>query len=207
MSACSFMSQQDALRLDESLNAGDVSRAWLVWSGAADAALADAYRFSGGPIPYRGLILGRGSASFRVLRLGGRKVRKARCNVSDANDAAGVFLYRHSSIAPLLDMRRRFRTVLCVLDAMIRWGVSLARSVELNSQWDKVLAVGPSYPVTRGDLVAVRGLGIGEFHRIVSGLHQRLSDFIHAVVVHRLLDDFLTDGDVSRAWAGLVWRC
>ena len=27
-----FMSQEDALRLDESLNAGDVSRAWLVWS-------------------------------------------------------------------------------------------------------------------------------------------------------------------------------
>ena len=28
-----FMSRQDALQLDESLDAGDVSRAWLVWSG------------------------------------------------------------------------------------------------------------------------------------------------------------------------------
>ena len=28
-----------------------VSSAWLVWSRAAEAALADAYRFSGGPIP------------------------------------------------------------------------------------------------------------------------------------------------------------
>ena len=37
-----FMSQQDALRLDESLNTGDVSRAWLVWSSAAEAALVDA---------------------------------------------------------------------------------------------------------------------------------------------------------------------
>ena len=37
-----FMSRQDALQLDESLDAGDVSRAWLVWSGAAEAALADA---------------------------------------------------------------------------------------------------------------------------------------------------------------------
>ena len=40
-----FLSRQDAVRLDESLEAGDVSRAWLVWSGAAETALADAYRF------------------------------------------------------------------------------------------------------------------------------------------------------------------
>ena len=37
-----FMSRQDALQLDESLDAGDVSRAWLVWSGAAETALSDA---------------------------------------------------------------------------------------------------------------------------------------------------------------------
>ena len=42
MSVFSFMSGQDALQLDESLDAGDVSRAWLVWSEAAEAALADA---------------------------------------------------------------------------------------------------------------------------------------------------------------------
>ena len=45
------------------------------------------------------------------VRLGGHQVRKARGNVSDVNDDAGVFLYRDSSIAPLLDMRRRFRAV------------------------------------------------------------------------------------------------
>ena len=32
-----FVSRQDALQLDESLGAGDFSRAWLVWSGAAEA--------------------------------------------------------------------------------------------------------------------------------------------------------------------------
>ena len=53
-----FMSRQDALQLDESLAAGDVSRAWQVWSGAA--ALVDAYQFSGGPNPSGGLVLGRG---------------------------------------------------------------------------------------------------------------------------------------------------
>ena len=40
-------------------------------------------------------------------------------NVADALDAAGVFLYRDSSLAPLLDMRRRFKAVMVVLGAMI----------------------------------------------------------------------------------------
>ena len=66
-----FMSCRDASLLDDSLAAGDVSRAWAVWSGAVETALADAYRFSGGPLPSRGLVLGRGNASFRVVRLGG----------------------------------------------------------------------------------------------------------------------------------------
>ena len=64
-----FVSRLDALLLDESL---------VVWSGAVESALADAHRFSGGPLPSRGSVLGRESASFRVVRLGGHKVRKAR---------------------------------------------------------------------------------------------------------------------------------
>ena len=32
---------------------------------------------------------------------------------------------------------------------------------------------------------AVEGSGLGDFHRFVSGVHHRLSDFIHGVVVHR----------------------
>ena len=109
----------------------------------------------------------------------------ARGNAADAVDAADVFLYRDSSVAPLLDMRRRFKAVMDVLDAMIRYGISLARSVELTAQWDRILAAGLLYPVTIDDLGAIRGLGIGDFHRVVSDVHHRLSDFIHAVVVHR----------------------
>ena len=30
---------------------GDVSHAWGIWSSAAEAALADAYQFLGGPVP------------------------------------------------------------------------------------------------------------------------------------------------------------
>ena len=44
-----FMSRRDASLLDESLGWDDVSLAWSVWSRAAESALADAYRFSGGP--------------------------------------------------------------------------------------------------------------------------------------------------------------
>ena len=123
------------------------------------------------------MVLRRGGASFRVVRLGGHRIRRARGNAADADDDAGVFLYRDSSIAPLLDMRRRSKAVLGVLDAMIRYGISLARSLELTAQWDGILAVD--------DLSVVQGLGIGAFHHAVSNLHHRLCDFIHAVVVHR----------------------
>ena len=79
------------------LSVDDVSRAWLVWCGVAETALADAHQFSGGLVPIRGLVLGRGTASFRVVM----SVRKARGNAADALDAADVFLCRDSSIAPL----------------------------------------------------------------------------------------------------------
>ena len=80
-----FMARSGALLLGESLRANNVSRVWLVWSGAAETALADAYRFAGGPVPVRGLVEGRGTARFRV-RLGGPKIRKARCNFADAHE-------------------------------------------------------------------------------------------------------------------------
>ena len=50
--------------------------------------------------------------------------------------------------------------------------LSLARSVELTA-------------VTLDDLSAVQSMGIGAFLQVVSDVHRRLSDFIHAVVVHR----------------------
>ena len=63
------------------------------------------------------------------------------------------------------------------LSAMIRSGVSLSRSVELTAQWDRILAIGPLYPVTIDDLSVVRGLGIGDFHRVVADVHHCLSEF------------------------------
>ena len=80
------MAGLDALSSNESLDASDVCRAWLVWFSAAEKALADAYRFAGGPVPERGLIMGRGTARMRVVRLGAPKVRKARRNAADAHE-------------------------------------------------------------------------------------------------------------------------
>ena len=150
------MSRRDALWLDASLAAGDVSQAWVVWSGAVESALVDAYRFSGGPLPGRGLVLGRGRASFRVVKLGGPKIRKARGYAADAHDAADVILYRDSSIAPLLDLRRRLKAVMELVDAMIRCGVSLSRSIELSAQWSRILSIGPLFPVTLDDFQVER---------------------------------------------------
>ena len=65
------MAWSDARLLDECLRVSDVSRAWLVCSGAAEAALADAYQFAAGSDPVRSLIVRRGTARFRVVRLGG----------------------------------------------------------------------------------------------------------------------------------------
>ena len=180
-----YMSGQDASLLDQSLDRSDVSLAWVVWSRAAESALADAFRFSGGPIPSRGLILGRGAALLRSVQLGGPRVRRARADVADALDTSDVFLYCDSSVAPLLDMRRRFKAVMDLLDAMIRHGVSLSRSLELTAQWDKFLALGPMYPVTLDDLSFDRSLGVGAFFLAASDVHRRLSTFIHQVVVHR----------------------
>ena len=167
------MSRRDASLLDESLGLDDVSMAWAVWSRAAESALADAFRFSGGPLPAKGLVLGRCAALFRRVQLGGPWVRSARADVADALDAADVFLYCDSSVAPLLDVRRRCKAVMDVLGAMNRHGVSLSQSVELTAQWDRVLALGPMYPATLDDLSLDRALDIGAFFHAASDVHRR----------------------------------
>ena len=81
------------------------------------------------------------------------------------------FYFVTFSIAPLLDIRRRFKAVMDLLDAMIRYGVSLSRSVELTAQWDKILALGPVYLVTLDDLSVGRDLGIGAFFDAAADVH------------------------------------
>ena len=147
--------------------------------GAAESALADAYWFAVDPVPERGLVLGRGCARFGIVRLGGIKVRKVRSNAADALDAGDVFMCRDLSIAPVLDVRRRVKAVMDVLDSMIRSGVTLARSIKLTVQWEEILRAGLVHLVTLVDLQSVQGGGLGEFRRIAGDFHCTLSDFVH----------------------------
>ena len=64
-----YMAMADASRLDDALQRRDVSAVWMLWSGAAGAALAG--DFCWGAVPGRGL--GRGVARFRTMMLGGPK--------------------------------------------------------------------------------------------------------------------------------------
>ena len=180
-----FMARDDALNLDEALRDGDVSCAWNVWSSAAEAVLADAYQFAGGPVPDRGLVMGRGSFLVRTVRLCGPKVRKARRNFADPQEGSDVFMFHDASIALVLDLRRRFEAVVDVLHAMILDGITLARSLELTAQWDRILRIGPVHPLTVQDLDLARKGGLGEWCQVVEGLHRRFSDVIHRIVVHR----------------------
>ena len=163
------------------------------WSSAAEAALADAYCFAAGPVPDRGLVLGRGVARFRVVRLGGPKVRKVRGSAADPLDGRDVHMYQDSSIAPILDLRRWLEIVVDVLGEMIRSGFTLARSLEISVQWDCILRAGPFHSVSADDLLRVREGELGWFHEVVQMLHCRLSVFIHRVVV-------LRRGATLRSW-------
>ena len=69
------MKGSDALLLDDCLTRGDVASAWLVWSAAAEEALADAFRLAGGPVPQGGSVLGLGCVWLRTVWLGGPQVR------------------------------------------------------------------------------------------------------------------------------------
>ena len=162
-----FMAQAEEARLARSFLEGDVSSAWAVWSSAAESALADAYCFAGGLVPDWGLVLGRGAAKFRVVRSGGLGVRKVRGNAVDPVDGRDVYMYRDSSVAPLLDLRRRFKVVYDVNGDMLRNGFTMARSLELAAQWSCILSTGPLHPVTADDLLRSQGVVWVGFMRLL----------------------------------------
>ena len=129
--------------------------------------------FAGGPIPNRGLELGRGGARLRVVRLGDPKVRKARLvMLLTTLDGGEVFVYRDSFVAHL-DLGRRLKAVMDVLDAMIRSGVSLDRSLELTVLWKCILRACLVHPITQDHLQLVLAGGIGEFRGVSWELHCR----------------------------------
>ena len=90
----------------------------------------------------------RGVARFTIVRLGGPWIRKARRNAADPLDGGDVFMFWDSSVAPLLDMRRRLKVVMDVQGGMLRGGITLSRSLELTVQWDCVLWAGQVHQVS-----------------------------------------------------------
>ena len=104
-------------------------------------------------------------------------------------------MYGDSSLAPLLDLRRRLKVVFDLPDGMTRDGFTQARSFDLTDQWSCILSAGPLHPVTMDDLLRVQEGGLDWFHEVVGDLHARLSDFIHRIVVHRR-------DEAIRSWRG-----
>ena len=176
---------EDLLLLDDALLSGDVSRAWLAWSSASENALVRAFCLAGGPVPERGFYLGRGVARFNRVRLGGPKVRKARTRCSDPGDGAQVDLYRDASIAPLVDLRRRFRAVLDVSAAIRRSGFTVSRGLELTRQWDAIMIAGPMGTVSAEALERASRLELADMEVLVAALHLELDKFLQAVVRSR----------------------
>ena len=82
-----------------------------------------------------------------------------------------------------MDLWRRFKAVLDVLDGVTGTDVSLSRSLELAVHWRCVLRVGPICTVAQCDFQSLVGAGLGEFLWAVERLDCRVSDFIYLVVV------------------------
>ena len=87
-----------------------------------------------------------------------------------------MFTYHDASTTVLLNLRRRFEAVRDVLHAVIRDGVTLARSLAMQ------------------DFDMARSGGLGVWLQVDDGLHCRLSEFIHGVVVHRREEAILGGG-------------
>ena len=94
-------------------------------------------------------------------------------------------LEHDASSAVLLDLRGWLKAVGDALHAAIRDLFTLARSLELTVQWDGIVRVGPAFPITVQDFDMARSGGLGVWLQVVEGLHRRLSEFIHGIVVHR----------------------
>ena len=108
-------------------------------------------------------------------------MKRARSDAADVVDAALVFLYRDSSIAPPPDMRRRLKAVMDVLGAFIRYACrSFIGRLNLLLSGTRfgllVLCIMSLLMIS----MWIRGLGTGEFDQVVFGVHHRLSDFSHS---------------------------
>ena len=66
---------------------------------------------------------------------------------------------------------------------MLVRGFTVARSLELTNQWEKVLTDSPVGPFS--DLEFLGSGGLGEYHAWVVALYNRVGNYIRSVVIHR----------------------
>ena len=137
-----FLPIGSAVAIDDALAGRDVHLAWTVWSTAAENAQACAFGMEGGPVPSNGLVLGLGSALFRVENISGNRVRSMCPDLDDLASASEVHLYRSYSIAPFLTLKRRLRAVACLVRSITHNGFTLAGALELDSQWSCIVGSG-----------------------------------------------------------------
>ena len=184
------------MRIEEGLSVDDPSAAWSSWSHAAESALADAYCLAGGPTPSGGILrLSRGRFVSVRVQLGRAQVRSTRPYRSDegeAEDLAGICLY---SLAPVVRLRRRLKVCMDIAASIFVHGFTLAKSLELSQQWERILADGPTGPVTQLEFLGMGGLQ--DFHAWVVSLYNQVVDFVRKVVIHRR-------EHVIRAWRSWV---
>ena len=149
------------------------------WSTAGENSLVMAHELAGGPMPSRGLVLGRGTAKFMGVSFDGANVGRFRREIAWPAGAAEVHLFRDFSIAPVLILKRRLRVVADLLRRSGENGFTVSRGLELDAQWRSILRDGPVGPAAWDHLVAVDGVinEISEFCLLFQ-LWTSLGDFM-----------------------------
>ena len=74
--------------------------------------------------------------------MGGLVVVKSRADASDSADGGLVHMYKDRSTAALVTLQRRLMCVSEVPDGIVKYRLTLCRSLELGSQWEAVVRTG-----------------------------------------------------------------
>ena len=138
-------------KLFTTCNSPDVDASCLSWSREAEASLARAYLYAGGPLlSSRILVVMWVEASFPSVPCDWEVSHDRIHHVDRADEFdvthSGFFI--NSSLAPVLRFRRSFVSVCNVLKGIKLHGFSEARVAALWCRWRAVVRMGPTGPVT-----------------------------------------------------------
>ena len=131
-----------------------VDEFWSVWSAGSKAGLLRAYQRSGSPVS-AGLkaFIGRGNLQVRRRRLGSRAAvdgvssKLSRVSQGDEVDVSWAQFFVNSSLAAVLLLRRRVKSVADVLNSIRQHGFSQGRWDALLGRWKAVCCQVPCGPL------------------------------------------------------------